>query len=138
MDPNDLRMRFFASMKGLTPEMAARLSQIDYARELALVALSADTNQGIGVVRIAADPDNAKAEFAVTVRSDWKGKGLGHLMMTRIIDIARARGIGVLEGSILRENTAMLEMCATLGCSFSDTPDDPKIVLATRKIGLRS
>jgi len=136
MDPGDLRMRFFASMKGLTPALAARLSQIDYARELALVALSGEANEGVGVVRIAADPDNAKAEFAVTVRSDWKSKGLGHLMMTRIIDIAGARGIGILEGSVLRENAAMLEMCANLGFSFSDAPDDSTIVHAELKIGV--
>ena len=132
MDPNDLRMRFFSSANGLTPELAARLSQIDYARELALVAI--DGEQGIGIVRIAADPDNAKAEFSVTVRSDWKRLGLGHLLMTRIMEIARQRGIGALEGNVLRENTAMLEMCTNLGFSFADDPLDPTIVHALRTI----
>jgi acetyltransferase len=134
MDPNDLRMRFFMSMKGLTPELAARLTQIDYARELALVAQAVESSQGIGIVRIAADPDNAKAEFSVTVRSDWKNMGLGHLMMTRIMDIAHERGIGALEGNVLRENAAMLELCANLGFAFSDDPDDPSIVRAQRTI----
>jgi acetyltransferase len=133
MDPNDLRMRFLTSVKGLTPELAARLSQIDYARELALVAL--DGADGIGIVRIAADPDNARAEFSVTVRSDWKGRGLGHLLVNRITEIAVERGIGSLWGTVLRENTTMLEMCANLGFSFSDDPFDPTILHATRKIG---
>jgi acetyltransferase len=136
MDPNDLRMRFFMTAKGLTPELAARLSQIDYARELALVAQRADTDEGIGIVRIAADPDNAMAEFSVIVRTDWKNMGLGHMLMTRIMEIARQRGIGALEGNILRENAAMLELCSNLGFSFADDPDNPMIVRAARKISL--
>ncbi len=134
MDPRDLRMRFFASVKGITPELAARLTQIDYARELALVALAADSDDGLGVVRIAADPDNVAAEFAVTVRTDWKKRGLGHLLLSRMIDIAAARGIGRLEGSVLRENAPMLELCVNLGFTFADDPHDPGIVRAVRAL----
>ena len=127
MDPRDLRMRFFTAMHGLTPQMAARLTQIDYSRELALAAISDESGEGLGVVRIFADPDNAKAEFAITVRSDCKGHGLGHMMMRRIIDIARARGIGALEGTVLRENTAMVDLCNNLGFALTAQPDDPSL-----------
>ncbi len=130
MDPRDLRMRFFAAVNGLTPQMAARLTQIDYAREIALGALPLDSDEGLGIVRIAADPDNATAEFAVTVRSDWKGHGLGHLMMQRIIEIARGRGIGVLEGSVLRENEAMIDLCTHLGFTLTPSAEDPALMRA--------
>ncbi len=95
-----------------------------------MVALSTGTDEGLGVARILADPDNAKAEFAVIVRSDWKGRGLGHLLISRLIEIARERGIGALEGSILRENIDMVNLCAHLGFSLSPTIEDPAIMRA--------
>jgi acetyltransferase len=71
------------------------------------------------VSRFAADPDNGQAEYAVEVRSDWKGRGLGYLLMTRLIDVARQRRIGELVGEVLRQNTAMLQMCRALGFTIS-------------------
>ncbi|WP_044563630.1 GNAT family N-acetyltransferase, partial [Azospirillum sp. B4] len=81
-----------------------------------------------GTVRITADPDNEKAEYAVLVRSDMKGKGLGYLLMTRILDYARTRGIREVFGEVLRENVTMLQMCRDLGFKQTDYPDDPGIV----------
>jgi acetyltransferase len=134
VDPQDLRMRFFHMTSGLTREMAARLTQIDYARELALVAIAHETREGLGIVRITADPDNAKAEFAIIVRTNWKRHGLGQLLMRRIIEIAGARGIKMIEGSILRDNTAMIDLCTHLGFAVANLPDDPAIVRATLPI----
>jgi acetyltransferase len=94
MSPDDLRLRFFTPMKGVSHQLAARLTRIDYDREMALIAL--DAGQVLGVSRFAADPDNRRAEYAVEVRSDWKGRGLGYLLMTRLIDVARRRRIGEL------------------------------------------
>jgi acetyltransferase len=86
------------------------------------------------VARIAADPDNARAEFAVTVRSDLKGHGAGRFLMQRIGAYAKKRGIGELFGDILAENTSMLALCRELGCSISSAPHDQSLMRATLKI----
>jgi acetyltransferase len=87
-----------------------------------------------GIVRIAADPDNQKAEYAVMVRSDMKGKGLGYVLMTRIINYARSRGIGEVYGEVLRENTTMLGMCHELGFTRKENRDEPGVVEVTIKM----
>ncbi|QQP89737.1 bifunctional acetate--CoA ligase family protein/GNAT family N-acetyltransferase [Skermanella sp. TT6] len=131
MTPEDIRLRFFAPMKRLSHQMAAKLTQIDYDREMALVAVAqmADGQDELyGIVRIAADPDNQKAEYAVMVRSDMKGKGLGYVLMTQIIEYARSRGIGEVFGEVLRENTTMLAMCHELGFTRRENRDEPGVV----------
>jgi acetyltransferase len=134
MSPQDLRLRFFTAMKGLSHQLAARLTQIDYDREMALIALEADADQILGVSRFAADPDNRQAEYAVEVRSDWKGRGLGYLLMTRLIDVARQRRIGELVGEVLRENTAMLQMCRALGFTIRADAKDSGLVRVTKPL----
>ena len=134
MSPQDLRLRFFTAMKGLTHQLAARLTQIDYDREMALIALAADADQVLGVSRFAADPDNSQAEYAVEVRSDWKGRGLGYLLMTRLIDVARQRRIGELVGEVLRENAPMLQMCRALGFTIRADAKDPGLVRVTKPL----
>src|SRR5262249_22280504 len=89
LSPEDLRSRFFVAMKALPPALLARLTQIDYDREMALVAQDPASGALSGVVRLSADPDNLRAEYAVVVRSDWKGRGLGYALMGAIIDYAR-------------------------------------------------
>ena len=83
---------------------------------------------GLGAVRLAADPDNKRAEYAVTVRSDLKGSGIGRLMMRTIIDYARQRGVGELFGLVLRENERMLKICRDMGFAVRGVPDDPTVV----------
>ncbi|HWB49499.1 MAG TPA: bifunctional acetate--CoA ligase family protein/GNAT family N-acetyltransferase [Stellaceae bacterium] len=122
MSAEDKRLRFFAAMRELGHALAARLSQIDYDREMALIALH--DGVPLGVARYAADPDRLRAEYAVAVRSDWKGCGVGHLLMTRLIDVARAAGIGELSGEVLRENKPMLDMCRALGFTVAENPTD--------------
>ncbi len=128
----DVRLRFFAPLKRMTHEVAARMSQIDYDREMALVAEGpgdGGTGQAIyGVVRIAADPDREKAEYAVMVRSDMKGLGLGSYLMQEIIDYARSRGIRQVFAEVLRENRAMLGLCEDLGFERRIDPEDPGVV----------
>jgi acetyltransferase len=132
MSHEDLRLRFFTPVRGLTHAVAARLSQLDYDRELAILA----ERDGIalGVAHFFADPDKLRAEYAIAVRSDWKGRGVGYLLMTRLIDIARQRGIGELLGEVLRENEPMLQMCRELGFTISSEPTDPAIMLVRRRI----
>ena len=113
--PDDLRMRFFTAAPDRSFRFFARMTQIDYAREMALVAATRDAL--LGVARLIADPDYRKAEFAVIVRSDLKGKGLGFRLMQHLIAYARAEGLGELHGEVLAENTTMLRMCRELGFS---------------------
>jgi len=118
IDAEDMRLRFFSVRRELPRSQLARLVQIDYAREMAFIALrtrAGGESETIGVVRAVADPDNVEAEFAVIVRSDCKGLGLGQLLMNRIIEHQRAQGTQRLIGDILRENRPMRELCRRLG-----------------------
>jgi acetyltransferase len=131
MTPEDRRLRFFVPLRELTHQFAAKLTQIDYEREMALVALPADSGEILGVARFIADPDNVAAEFAVAVRSDLKGRGLGWMLMRRLIEVAKARGIGELVGTVLNENEAMLTLCRALGFSLRHNPREVGIVIAS-------
>jgi acetyltransferase len=135
MTPEDLRLRFFTTTRGLTHRVAARLSQLDYDRELALLAEL--DGAALGVARFAADPDRLRAEYAVAVRTDWKGRGLGYLLMMRLIDVARQQGIGELFGEILRENEPMLQMCRELGFGITPDPNDASIVLVSKRLAMQ-
>ncbi|HUC65649.1 MAG TPA: bifunctional acetate--CoA ligase family protein/GNAT family N-acetyltransferase [Stellaceae bacterium] len=135
MKPEDLRLRFFTPMKGLSHALAARLSQIDYDREMAVMARRIDDGAVLGVARFSADPDNRRAEFAVALRSDWKGRGLGSLLMTRVIDIARSRGIGEIIGDVLHENEPMLRLAKSLGFQLTSHPEDPELVRVVKPLG---
>jgi acetyltransferase len=88
----------------------------------------------LGVVHFFADPDNRRAEYAIAVRSDWQGRGVGYLLMNRLIDIARRRGIGELIGEVLRENEAMLHMCREFGFTVAAAPGDPALVTVTKAL----
>jgi acetyltransferase len=131
MDKEDVRMRFFAPMSRLPHNLAARLTQIDYDRQMAFLAFVTDENgqqDGLGVVRLAADPDNRRAEYAVTVRSDAKGSGVGKVLMQTIVEYARQRGIGEIYGTVLRENERMLSVCRKMGFALHAVPGDPTLV----------
>jgi len=127
-----LRLRFFTPVRGLTHAVAARLSQLDYDRELAVLAEHEDV--AVGVAHFFADPDNLRAEYAIAVRSDWKGRGVGYLLMRRLIDIAGQRGIGELVGEVLRENEPMLQMCRELGFTIASDPRDANLRLVRKQL----
>jgi acetyltransferase len=127
--PQDLRMRFFAPIKEFSHAFVARLTQIDYARAMAFVAIEESSGKLLGVVRLHANANYDAGEYAVQVRSDLKGHGLGWLLMQMIIEYARAEGIGTIEGQVLRENTSMLAMCRQLGFQITADPDDVGICI---------
>jgi acetyltransferase len=129
----DLRLRFFAPIRQLTHESAARLTQIDYGREMAFVAV--DDGELLGVSRFAADPEGETAEFAVLVRTDRQRRGLGERLMADLIDYARSRGIGLLHGTVMLENRRMIAMCEKLGFARAADPDDPSLVQMTLRLG---
>jgi acetyltransferase len=134
MTPEDVRLRFFTPLKELTHALAARLTQLDYDREMALVAEPPDGGYFHGVVRITADPENREAEYAIALRSDMKGRGLGFLLMQRILAIARARRIREVFGHVLRENEAMLHVCRDLGFALEPLPDEPDVVRVVKRL----
>ncbi|CAB3755389.1 GNAT family N-acetyltransferase [Paraburkholderia humisilvae] len=130
MTPDDLRLRFFGAVRGFDHSQLARMTQIDYDREMALIATVPNedgTTRTLGVVRAVSDPDNETAEFATAVRSDQKGRGLGRLLMQRIIAYAKARGTHWLVGEALRENAAMIGLAKACGFTVTST-DDPSVV----------
>ena len=123
--PQDLRLRFFAPVKEFGHRFIARLTQIDYARAMAFVAIEEAMGNMLGVIRLHADANYDSGEYAVLVRSDLKGRGLGYLLMQLIIEYARAEGLKTIEGQVLSENTAMLAMCKELGFDIALDPRDP-------------
>jgi acetyltransferase len=136
LSPHSVRMRFFSTMRELPHDLAARLTQIDYDREMALIATTpAAAARGpiFAVVRLAADPDNERAEFAIIVRDDMSGRGLGRLLMQRILAHAAQRGIGEVFGDVLRENERMLDLCRHLGFAAAPVADQPDLVRVTRR-----
>ncbi|MGB8273983.1 MAG: bifunctional acetate--CoA ligase family protein/GNAT family N-acetyltransferase [Alphaproteobacteria bacterium] len=137
----DIRMRFFAQMKTLPHDLAARLTQIDYDREMAFVAFSGPAGAGkeeegevVGVVRVMSDPDNRRGEYAVIVRSDFQNRGLGHALMHHVISFAKQRGLAEIFGYVLEENAAMLKMCRELGFTVADMPADTGVAEVTLKL----
>jgi acetyltransferase len=121
----DLRLRFFAPVKEFGHTFIARFTQIDYARAMAFIAIEEPSGNMLGVVRLHADANYERGEYAILVRSDLKGRGLGYLLMQMIIDYARAEDLKAIEGQVLRENAAMLAMCREFGFSLSPDPNDP-------------
>ena len=118
LQPEDLRFRFFSVRKELPRSELARLAQIDYAREMAFIAvrnLPDGTSQTIGVVRAVIDPDNVDAEFAVIVRSDLKTRGLGRILMRKMIAFLSGRRTQRMVGYVLRENDAMRKLARSMG-----------------------
>lgn len=134
MDPEDLRLRFFGTIRALSHEFAARLSTLDFTREMALIAQPMTSDEILGVARYAAGGDIAEAEFAVMVRSDCHGKGIGWMLMEQLIVVARQRGIGALAGLVLRVNVNMLQFCRDLGFRITANADDPRTVCASLKL----
>jgi acetyltransferase len=130
---DDRRLRFFGAGLQLSHGFLARFTQIDYAREMAFIAIAEATGALLGVVRLVADPDYTRGEYAILVRSDLKGQGLGWRLMQHLIEYARAEGLHELYGSVLAENRTMLDMCRDLGFSVKAEPDD----LSVRRAVLR-
>jgi acetyltransferase len=125
LDSETVRLRFFAHIRHFSHAMAARMTQIDYDRELALVAHAVDSPEALRAIgTLIADPDGAAAEFALLVRQDCGRLGLGRALLGALIEHARRRGIGRVWGIVLAENTAMLELARAMGFRRLLDPDD--------------
>jgi acetyltransferase len=131
---HDLRLRFFAPMKEFTHEFIARLTQLDYARAMAFVAFDEKTSEMVGVVRIHSDSIYETGEYAILLRSDLKGRGLGWALMQLIIEYAKSEGLKAISGNVLQENTVMLEMCRQLGFEVKADPVEHGLCDVTLKL----
>jgi acetyltransferase len=126
-------LRFMYSMKELTPAMLSRFTQIDYDREMALIALAQQDGgeRQVGVARYVTYLDGRGCEFSIVVSDDWQNRGLATELLRRLIDIARDRGLEEMDGVVLRENRGMLALAKELGFTRRSAPEDPEIVYIT-------
>ena len=132
--PEDIRWRFFSPMRELSPQMIARLTQIDYDREMAFVAMHrrADGHEDIaGVARLIRDPGGlqggSSGEFAVITVPDMKGQGVGSHLMQRLFEWARAQGMVEVVGQVLADNAPMLAFVRGLGFKVRRSQDDDEV-----------
>jgi acetyltransferase len=130
----DMRLRFFAPMREISPELIDKLTHLDYAQAMAFVALDDKDGKLLGVVRLHYDPDEKGGEYAILVRSGLKGMGLGWDLMQRIIEYATAQGLERIHGQVLSENVTMLQMCGELGFHIADDPDSPGVKEVTLQL----
>jgi acetyltransferase len=125
----DARLRFFGPKKELSDGDLDRLVHIDYGRAMAFVAIRELSRKMVGVVRLHAEPNREAREFAIIVRSDFKGHGLGWMLMQLIIEYARTVGLRVIEGRTLHENKAMLKMCQEFGFELLMDREDSRVTI---------
>lgn len=123
--------RFMDSLAELSPRMLERFTNIDYDREVALVALAGSGNAEteVGVARYVKEPDGRSCEFAIVIADDWQTRGIGRQLMVRLIDSARDRGLEEMFGLVLASNGRMLRFCDRLGFTRERFPEDPHLVL---------
>jgi len=121
--------RFMNSVQELSQSMLVRFTQIDYSREMALIAVTEEQGKEveIGVARYATNPDGQSCEFALAISDSMHGKGLGQKLMTALMDAARSKGLKVIEGEVLKNNSDMLQLMDRLGFIVSNSSEDDNI-----------
>jgi len=128
--------RFMHHLPQLTPQMLARFTQVDYDREMALVAIAGDgdTAHFVGVARYVTNPDQESAEFAIVIGDAWQGRGIGSLLMRELLACAKSRGLHRIEGVVLRQNQGMLRLMEALGFVIENDPDDSEQIRVVRTL----
>jgi RimJ/RimL family protein N-acetyltransferase len=120
----DLRLRFFDSIKEFSHQFIAKLTQLDYARAMAFVAIDEASSEMLGVVWLYSDSIHETGEYAILLRSDLHGRGLCWVLMQLIIEYAKSQGQSRIYGEILQENSVMLKMCREMGFKVKTDADD--------------
>jgi acetyltransferase len=133
----DLRLRFFGSMREVNHALLDKLIHYDPARAMAFIAVDEQNRKMLGVVRLHNDTSGQSAEFAILVRSRLKGHGVGWLLMKRMIEFSKHKNLKTVCGQVLSENTTMLAMCAELGFHIADDRQDPGIKMVTLPVPAR-
>ena len=128
--------RFMQGLNELTQQMLVRFTQLDYNRELALIAVQqhADNETELGVARYVTNPDGESCEFALVVADKWHNKGIGSRLMNALFDAARQRGLKTMDGEILSDNRNMISLVKRLGFEVHSSPEDMGIMLAKKEL----
>jgi acetyltransferase len=136
LSPQSKHFRYMGSLQELTPEMLKRTTQIDYDREMALVAVIQHHSQDaiVGIAKYVTNPDFQSCEFALVIADKWQNKGIGWHLMTCLIEAAKTKNLNVMEGVILADNLSMLTLVKNLGFSCKVDDDDPTLLVATKSI----
>jgi acetyltransferase len=136
LSPKARYMRFMQTLEELSPEMLVRFTQIDYDRELALIAVVIEDGKEveIAVTRYGVNPDGDSCEFAIVVADEWQTRGVGARLLTLLIEAAKARGFKKMEGEVLAENGAMLSLVKRVGFSVRTLPEEPAIFAVQRNL----
>ena len=124
------------SMHELTETMLVRFTQLDYSREMALIAVTVEQGQEVelGVARYATNPDGDTCEFALVIADNMQGKGLGQKLMVALMEAARANGLSVIEGEVLSNNHKMLKLMSRLGFAAKTSEEDQGIVKVSKPL----
>jgi acetyltransferase len=134
LSPESRYFRFMNSVQELTPTMLIRFTQIDYSREMALIAVANEHGKDVelGVTRFTINPDGESCEFALVVADTMHGKGLGSKLMTALLDAARSKGLKTMEGEVLKNNSSMLHLMIRLGFTAEASPEDDDIKIVRK------
>jgi len=128
--------RYMDAVRELSPAMLVRLTQIDYSREMALLAVTEVDGREVelGVARYAINPDGESCEFALVVNDQWQKQGIGHKLMDVLMDVARGKGLRVMDGEVLKTNRRMLKLSESLGFRIEAHPEDDSIRKISREL----
>ncbi len=132
--PQDMRYRFFTASREVSPEQMARLTQIDYEREMAFIAVRQGDGATVGVSRLVREMGTARGEFAIVVEPSAKGLGLAAHLMARVIAWGRGVGLTEIAGMVLADNHAMVGFVRHLGFTVRHVPEEPGLVEAMLKL----
>ncbi len=134
LSPEARYFRFMQTLDELTPEMLVRFTQLDYSREMALIAVIQEKGKRVqlGVTRYTVNPDGRSCEFALAVSDKRRNLGIGSQLMEALMEAARSQGIRVIEGEVLSDNHRMLSLVKGLGYSVRPSQDDPGIRIVER------
>lgn len=135
LTPDDIRFRFFNVMREVSPEQIARMTQVDYDREMAFVAVRPESGETVGVARLVLDPATGGSEFAVVVEPAMKGRGLARALMRKLMEWGRSKGLDAITGQVLAENAPMLGFMRALGATIRRLPEEPEVVEAVIPTG---
>ena len=135
LSPQSKYFRFMHGLQELTQEMLVRFTQIDYDREMALIAVTQEKmEQEIGVARYVINPDGKSCEFAIVVADAWHHRGLGSKLMAGLMKVAKAKGIYTMEGEVLATNSPMLDLVNALGFTICMSNEDPGIRVVSKSL----
>ena len=136
LSPQSKYFRFMQALHELTPQMLMRFTQIDYDREMALIAVAENTGKEteIGVARYITNPDGESCEFAIVVADEWHKKGVGSHLLDNLIQIAKQKGFNVIDGEVLVSNKPMIELVRTFGFTIKLLKEDPSIYYISKTL----